>query len=236
MIFLASSPQLLISEYIDGWDKHIIKKYNKILSDKEKPPFIAVFIEGGKKGIYQDYVTIDKERVKIVEINLGTPANSIKGLLLKEIRNARCIIVKGGNTFNICCLFHKNGWFNIVKEAVQENGSHYIGYSAGAIMATPTIMTAQWADTITNDFICNTRFRNGFGFVPFCLKPHSDSYLPDYYQYFKAFSMTTGLEMECIYETGAVIVDSAGETCKYGRVFTISSYDLDNLIPIIPKK
>lgn len=229
MIFLASSQHLLTS-------KHIVKKYDKILSDREKPPFVSIFIEGGKNGIEQYYVTIGKERVEIAKINLNTPADSIKMLLLEKIRNARCIIVEGGNTFNICYLFHKNGWFNIVKEAVQENGSHYIGYSAGAIMATPTVMTAQWADSITNNFICNTRFRNGFGFVPFCLKPHSDSYLPDYYQYFKAFSMTTGLEMECIYETGAVIVDSAGEICKYGRVFTISSYDLDNLTSIIPKK
>lgn len=218
------------------WTKAAIKVYDSIICDSSKSNVIVSFSEFSLTPIDFRYTLIGVEPVKMIEVNLNTKIEDVEPNLLREIETARCIIVNGGNTFNISYLFHTNGWYNIVWKAVKYNHSHYIGYSAGAIMATPTVMTAQWADSITNGFLENRKFQKGFNFVDFCLKPHSDSYLPDYYQYFKSFSISHNLPMKCIFENGVVTVDKFGEISEFRKVLTIETVGYDEWMNSLKKR
>lgn len=189
------------------WTETQRKIYNDVLSKGEKDYTIVEFIESPDRSYYTRKVKNDTGAVTTITIPLGRKFSANGKALLKTIKNATCFVVNGGNTFDISYLIHSNGWYDFIKEMVLREGVNYIGYSAGAIMATPTVMTAQWADKMTKEFLTSKEYTNGFGFVPFCLKPHSDMYLPDYYPYFRAFSIVSGLDMECIYEEGTILFD-----------------------------
>jgi len=87
----------------------------------------------------------------------GDPAQSI--------REAAGIAVAGGNTFVLLKRVYENGLFTTVSERVAA-GVPYIGWSAGANVACPTIRT-------TNDMaIVMPPSIEGFGLVPFQINPH----------------------------------------------------------------
>lgn len=189
------------------WTEEQRKIYNDVLAKGEKDYTIVEFIESPDRSYYTRKSKNGDRTVRSITIPLGRKFSTCGKVLLNNIKNATCFVVHGGNTFDISYLIHFNGWYDFIKEMVLENGINYIGYSAGAIMATPIVLTAQWADKMTDEFLACEEYSKGFGFVPFCVKPHSDSYLPNYYQYFKAFSIASGLDMECIYEEGTILFD-----------------------------
>jgi dipeptidase E len=84
---------------------------------------------------------------------------------VEAVKNAEAIVVGGGNTFRLAQLLHSNGLVGPVREAVK-NGIPYIGWSAGANAACPTICT-------TNDMpIVNPGSFEAFRLVPFQINPH----------------------------------------------------------------
>lgn len=147
-----------------------------------------------------------------------------------DMDNIKCIIVHGGNTFSISNQIQMNGWFQLITKLV-DNGIPYIGYSAGAIMATPLMLSAQWADSANVGFFKDVRNLQGFGFVPFFVKPHANSYMqtPYYVKQFKSFGDLFGGKFLAIYEYGAVIVRD-GNTTLYDTV------DIDKLFENQDKK
>lgn len=246
MIILASGCHLPIyeDEFYQGkdiesyryklWDSKLTKKYNTALYEGDKDSFIIDFYEGMAKDIKKEEFQYKNKKIYYFYIPLTVRTREVKKNVMEQLNSVTCIIVEGGNTFNISYLLHTNGWFYFIKDKVN-NGVNYIGYSAGAIMATPTVMTAQWADYLCDKFVYNPQYKEGFGFVDFCLKPHSDAYLPHYYKFFKAFSITQELPMKCIYENGAIIVEDGKEE-KYGIVLTISENKKDNWLKCFYKR
>ncbi len=88
------------------------------------------------------------------------------------IRNAGAIIIGGGNTFRLAELLHKNGLVEIIKKSVQE-GTPYIGWSAGANVACPTICT-------TNDMpVVQPESFSSLNLVSFQINPHYLDSNPD---------------------------------------------------------
>jgi dipeptidase E len=84
---------------------------------------------------------------------------------VQAIREATGIAVAGGNTFALLKRIYENGLFAPIRERVAA-GIPYIGWSAGANVACPTIRT-------TNDMaIVMPSSMEGFGFVPFQINPH----------------------------------------------------------------
>lgn len=141
-------------------------------------------------------------------ISLGLEYTTLKEDLKQVLKKkTKCIIMNGGNTFHISQLIHHRGWFDFIKDLVENHNIPYIGYSAGAIMATPTVFTAQWADIIPRNFEYDEESWSGFDFVDFFIKPHSDYYLPKYTTSFKNFSIMNGKDFYCIYEIGAIVID-----------------------------
>ena len=84
---------------------------------------------------------------------------------LKTVRESEAIVVGGGNTFHLVAEMHKTE----IMEAIREKtlaGTPYIGWSAGANVASPTLMT-------TNDMpIIEPPSFKTLGLIPFQINPH----------------------------------------------------------------
>jgi dipeptidase E len=90
------------------------------------------------------------------------------------VRQARAIAVGGGNSFQLLRLMYERGLLPLVRDRVQA-GVPYIGWSAGANLACPTIRT-------TNDMpIVEPPSLTALGLVPFQINPHyTDQVLPNH--------------------------------------------------------
>jgi len=90
----------------------------------------------------------------------------------KAINEADIIMVGGGNTFHLVYHLHKNGLIPLIRQAVLD-GKPYIGWSAGANVACPTLST-------TNDMpIIQPESFDTFNVVPFQINPHYLDANPD---------------------------------------------------------
>jgi dipeptidase E len=87
------------------------------------------------------------------------------------VRNAELLIVGGGNTFNLLHQCRRIGVLEALAERVR-SGARYIGWSAGANLACPTIRT-------TNDMpVIDPEGFDALGFVPFQINPHFTDVIP----------------------------------------------------------
>ena len=94
--------------------------------------------------------------------------NMVKEVLpfqFSDIENAEVIIVGGGNTFQLLRECRQQGLLDVIARKVKA-GSRYIGWSAGANLACPTIKTS-------NDMpIVDPGGLDALGLLPFQLNPH----------------------------------------------------------------
>ncbi|NEO97478.1 MAG: dipeptidase PepE [Symploca sp. SIO2E9] len=90
------------------------------------------------------------------------------------IRQATAIVVGGGNTFCLFHWLHKKGLVEIIREKVN-NGTPYLGWSAGSNLACPTLKT-------TNDMpIIDPINFQGLNLIPFQINPHyTDEIIPNH--------------------------------------------------------
>jgi dipeptidase E len=135
-------------------------------------PVVRTFLGQDKKQIafipfasadsYDDYAAKVREGFSSLPhtIEMVTPENA------KEVID-RCdvIMIGGGNTFKLLHDLYQTGLVELIKTKVQ-NGTPYIGWSAGSNLTGPTICT-------TNDMpILEPESFTSFGFFPFQLNPH----------------------------------------------------------------
>ncbi|MDF5730664.1 MAG: dipeptidase PepE, partial [Rhizonema sp. PD38] len=90
------------------------------------------------------------------------------------LKNAEAIVIGGGNTFHLVHWLHKTDIIETIRQKV-ENGTPYIGWSAGANVACPTIKT-------TNDMpIIEPVSFQALNLVPFQINPHyTDETIPNH--------------------------------------------------------
>lgn len=120
-------------------------------------PFAAVTVS------WDDYESKVKDRFN----EIGHDVVSIHRYVdaVKAVREAEAIVVGGGNTWNLLRNIHDLGLVDAVRERVLA-GVKYVGWSAGANVACPTIMT-------TNDMpIVDPAGFHAFSLVPFQINPH----------------------------------------------------------------
>jgi len=85
---------------------------------------------------------------------------------------APAIVVGGGNSWKLLKMIRDNNLIDIVKQKVN-SGTPYIGWSAGANVACPTIMTTNDMPVVEPDSF------NAFNLIPFQINPHfTDVILP----------------------------------------------------------
>ena len=88
-----------------------------------------------------------------------------KGDPLSAVLNSEAIYVGGGNSFLLIRELHRTGLVEAISKRVSE-GAPYLGVSAGANVASPTMMT-------TNDMpIAHPPSFDSMGVVPFQINPH----------------------------------------------------------------
>lgn len=100
--------------------------------------------------------------------DLGFVVQSIHRLddPLQGLEKAEGIVVGGGNSFALLERMYRHNLLEAVTRKVMEGGAPYIGWSAGANLAGPTIMT-------TNDMpVIQPPSLNALGLVPFQINPH----------------------------------------------------------------
>ena len=86
------------------------------------------------------------------------------------VEKAKAIIVGGGNTWKLVRMMHDQGLLPLIRQKVL-GGTPYVGWSAGANVACPTLRT-------TNDMpITHPGTFDTLGLVPFQINPH---YLDDH--------------------------------------------------------
>lgn len=84
---------------------------------------------------------------------------------VEAVRNAEAIVVGGGNTWQLVRMMHDNRLMEAIRLKV-EQGTPYIGWSAGTNVACPTLQT-------TNDMpVIDPKGFNCMGLVPFQINPH----------------------------------------------------------------
>jgi dipeptidase E len=145
-------------------------------------PYISSFLEGtGVKNIlFIPYAGVNlsdvslehsydlyEQRVQAVFNELGYGIYSIHREKdpVKAVEEAESIAVGGGNTFHLVYMLHRLNLVKVIRERTLK-GMHFMGWSAGANVACPTLRT-------TNDMpIVQPASFDTFNLVPFQINPH----------------------------------------------------------------
>ncbi len=85
---------------------------------------------------------------------------------VKAIQEAEGILVSGGNTWVLNKTLHDLGLVGPIRKAVLDQGTPYIGWSAGTNIACPTIRTTNDMPIITGAVL------SSLNLVPFQINPH----------------------------------------------------------------
>jgi len=148
-----------------GWPKEYLKSF---IGDAPKK---LLFIPYAGVNVYWDGYA-NKVSKYFEEFGYETISIYKQKDFTKAIQEADIIMVGGGNTFHLVYYLHKNGLIPLIRQAVLD-GKPYIGWSAGANIACPTLST-------TNDMpIIQPESFETFNLVPYQLNPHYLDANPD---------------------------------------------------------
>ena len=117
------------------------------------------------------------ERVRAPFGELGYDVHSVHRATdpIRAVRSADAIVIGGGNTFHLLANLYSARLLEAIRERV-EAGVPYVGWSAGAVVACPTIMT-------TNDMpIVEPPSLDALGLVSFQINAHFTDVRPPGFQ------------------------------------------------------
>ena len=164
----AKSPQLLLlsnSRAADGtylkWPRDEIKSF--LGAQVPTLLFIPYAAVPGTVAAYDAYA----QRVRAAFAEMGYAIASLHEAADAEeaVRAARAIVVGGGNTFHLLAQLYAAGLAKIIADRVR-SGTPYIGWSAGSVIACPTIST-------TNDMpIIEPPSLRALGLIQFQINAH----------------------------------------------------------------
>jgi dipeptidase E len=162
---------LLISNSTNAGEAYLDHPKQQIREFVGHNPIKALFIPyAGVTISYDDYENRVKERFN----EIGHDIQSIHHFAdpVDAVQEAKLIVVGGGNTFQLLKLFQDHRLIEIIRQKVI-SGIPFIGWSAGANVACPTIST-------TNDMpIVQPESFNAFNLIPFQINPHYLDANPD---------------------------------------------------------
>ena len=164
-LLLISNSRNAGEEYL-GWPRQYIKDFLDTFSVGKVlfVPYAGVNLspESVKKS-FDAY----EERVAAVFKEIGFDLESVhrKKDPVKAVRKAKAIVVGGGNTFHLVKMMHETGIMKAIRKRCRE-GIPYVGWSAGANVACPTMKT-------TNDMpVSEPESFRCMELVPFQINPH----------------------------------------------------------------
>lgn len=141
---------------------------------KEKNARNIAYIMDAKKPrllVEKDYIFKDKLAFEASGLNVKlVDLESTESAKLEAVfENIDAVYVKGGNCFYLLNAMRKNGFDHLVKKLL-DKGVIYIGESAGAYVACPTIEMAHWKHQDRD--IVGLDSLTGLGIVPFLVSVH----------------------------------------------------------------
>ncbi|WP_101689829.1 dipeptidase PepE [Dysgonomonas massiliensis] len=90
---------------------------------------------------------------------------------IEAVKKADAIIIGGGNTWSLVRSLREHELMGVIRQKI-ENGTPYIGWSAGSNVACPTLRT-------TNDMpIVDPKGFDTINLIPFQINPHYTDYHP----------------------------------------------------------
>jgi dipeptidase E len=125
-------------------------------------PAIRELAAGARRAAFVPFAAVsmpwDEYRRRVAEA-IGFPLDA-------EVGDADLVVVGGGNTFQLLRECRSRGLLATLRERVLQGKAKYLGWSAGANLACPTIRT-------TNDMpIVDPGGLEALGLIPFQVNPH----------------------------------------------------------------
>lgn len=136
-------------------------------------PYVANFLAGKKRIAFVPFAAVEEqqdayvEKVRPVFAEMGIELVSLHSAKdpMQALANVDAVAVGGGNSFLLARALYRTGLMRAIPERVKK-GLPYIGWSAGANVACPSIMT-------TNDMpIVEPPSLRAMHLVPFQINPH----------------------------------------------------------------
>jgi dipeptidase E len=146
-------PRGYIQEFLNGYG---VRKVLFI-------PYAGVNLAVGIEKSFDIY----EDRVKKIFSGMGFELFSIhrEPDPVAAVKEAEAVVVGGGNTFHLVMMMQELGLMEAIQQKVVQ-GIPYVGWSAGANVACPTMKT-------TNDMpICEPTSFNCLKMIPFQINPH----------------------------------------------------------------
>lgn len=159
------------------------------LSDKPLRELNLVYIPTAADP-YDDKWFIEEDRKRLRRMEIKFQEVDVKNTNAKALRSkfsgAEATFVSGGNSFYLMEKSLESGFDKVIKELVNR-GVIYIGASAGAAIAGPSLEPIQLLDEA--DKAPNLKSFNAFGLVDFVILPHygKEKYRPKYEQIMKDY-------------------------------------------------
>ena len=152
-------------EYL-GWPRPYIANFLKKFSVRSVLFIPYAGVNLSREGIRESWDAYGT-KVKDVFSGFGIELNSVHLTTdpQKAVKKAECIVVGGGNTFHLVRMMHETGIMHVIRKQ-SRLGIPYVGWSAGANVACPTMKT-------TNDMpISEPSSFRCLDLIPFQINPH----------------------------------------------------------------
>lgn len=140
---------LLISNSTNAGEpylQHALTKIKDFIGDSPQRilfiPYAAVTVD------YDEYTNMVNEKLKDINHSV-IPVHQTKNPI-EAVKNSDIIIIGGGNTFRLLQVLQENRMLESIRQKVF-TGTPYIGWSAGANVACPTICTTNDMPVIQPD-------------------------------------------------------------------------------------
>jgi len=132
---------------------------------------IAYIVTASKKVSDTSYINRHRQKMNTLgfsytEIDIaGKNENELK----KVLDGYDIVLVDGGNTFYLLQAVRESGFENVIKNLIKQ-GVVYIGSSAGAYIACPSIVMATWSNRKFDR--CSITEYTAMNLIPFLIKAH----------------------------------------------------------------
>lgn len=147
--------------YGSGYLEYLLPTLKKFFDGIDEILFIPYARPSGLS--YDEYTKVAQNAFK--KINIEVNGIHVFDNAKNAIKKAKGIFVGGGNTFELVNQLYKNEVIDIIKSVV-DNGTAYVGTSAGSNICGPTMMT-------TNDMpIVYPPSFNTLDLIPYTINPH----------------------------------------------------------------
>ncbi|MBL7156044.1 MAG: Type 1 glutamine amidotransferase-like domain-containing protein [Candidatus Pacebacteria bacterium] len=148
----------------------------------------------------QDWMSYAKRRNAKFNLIDNSKINNIKEQ--NKLFKSNILVLTGGNTFQFLYNIRKSGLDKTIKKFSEKDEFIIAGFSAGAIILTPSIKIAELPNHNSN--LIGLKDLTGLGFVDFEVFPH---YSEEYEKNVEEYKKNTKYEVKTIIDGGHILID-----------------------------